>query len=298
MSWQVLITASGVARAGLQAQALLRESGCQAILPQKFGPLRASELMPLLAGKDAVIASLDEYSEDVLCSPAARNLKIIARWGVGYDSVDLAAATRRRVAVTYTPGLLDEAVADYTFALLLSLVRRVPEGHIAMRAREWKVTWGNDVAGKTLGIVGLGRIGLAVARRAAGFNLRILACSRKPKAPPENLSVEFVPVEQLLRDSDFVSLHAALAPETRGLIGDAELRLMKPNAYLINTARGALVDEMALASALLERRIAGAALDVFATEPLPLDSPLRDTPNLLLSPHQASFTYETGERVS
>ena len=150
MSWQVLITASGVARAGQQAQTLLRESGCQAILPQKFGPLSAAELMPLLAGKDAVIASLDEYSKDVLCSPAARNLKIISRWGVGYDSVDLAAATRRRIAVTYTPGLLDEAVADYTFALLLSLVRRVPEGNVAMRAREWKVAWGNDVAGKGL----------------------------------------------------------------------------------------------------------------------------------------------------
>ena len=226
MSWQVLITASGVARAGQQAQTLLRESGCQAMLPQKFGPLRALELMPLLAERDAVIASLDEYSEGVLCSPAARNLKIIARWGVGYDSVDLGVATRRGIAVTYTPGLLDEAVADYTFALLLSLVRRVPEGHITMRAREWKVAWGNDVAGKTLGIVGFGRIGLAVARRGAGFNLRILACSRKKKAQPENLSVEFVPLEQLLRDSDFVSLHAALTPETRGLIGEAELRLV------------------------------------------------------------------------
>src|SRR3989442_265956 len=160
MSWQVLITASGVARAGQQAQTLLRESGCQAILLQKFGPFPASELMPLLAGKDAVIASLDEYSKDVLCSPAARNLKIIARWGVGYDSVDLAAAKRRRVAVTYTPGLLDEAVADYTFALLLSLVRRVPEGHIAMRAREWKVTWGNDVAGKKHGNLGVWGIGV------------------------------------------------------------------------------------------------------------------------------------------
>ena len=298
MSWQVLITASGVSRAGQQAQTLLRDSGCQIIFPEKFGPLAASELLPLLTGSDAVIASLDEYSESVLCSPAARRLKIIARWGAGYDTVDLPAATRRGIAVTYTPGLLDEAVADYTLALLLALARHVPEGHIAMRNQEWKVAWGNDVTGKTIGIIGFGGIGQAVARRAAGFNLRILAWSRQPKAQPENPGVEFVALEQLLSASDFVSLHAALTPETRGLIGSAELRLMKAGAYLINTARGALIDEHALADALREHRIAGAALDVFASEPLPADSPLRDAPNLLLSPHQASFTYETGERVS
>ena len=296
--WRVLITASGLSRAGEQAQTLLRNSGCQLIFPPKFGPLRAGELMPLLAGSDAVIASLDDYSEAVLTSPAAACLRIIARWGVGYDSVDLLAATRQRIVVTYTPGLLDEAVADYTFALLLALARRVHQSHLAMHDHQWKVAWGNDVTGKTLGIIGLGRIGLAVAGRAAAFNLRLLASDPMPNPEAKKFGVKFVPLDELLGESDFVSLHAALTAQTRGLIGDPQLRRMKPAAFLINTARGALVDESALAAALREKRIAGAALDVFVAEPLSHDSPLRSAPNLLLSPHQASFTYETGERVS
>jgi len=296
--WKVLITASAMNRAGQKAQALLRDAGCDLVIPPKFGPLRAAALAPLLQDKDAVIASLDEYSAEILNSPAAARLKIISRWGVGYDSIDVAAATRRGIAVAYTPGLLDQAVAEYTFALLLALVRRVHEGHLSLRSNEWKVGWGNDVGGKTLGIIGLGKIGLAVARRAQAFNLRLLACDCAPKPEAATLNVELVPIEQLLRESDFVSLHAPLTDQTRGLIGARELRLMKSSAYLINTARGALIDEAALLEALSERRIAGAALDVFRTEPLPSDNPLRSAPNLLLSPHQASFTYETGERVS
>jgi phosphoglycerate dehydrogenase-like enzyme len=223
-------------------------------------------------------------------------LKIIARWGVGYDSVDVAAATQNGIVVTYTPGLLDDAVADYTFALLLSLARRVHEVHVTMQHGEWKNAWGDDVGGRTLGIIGLGRIGKAVARRAAGFNMRILAHTAHPSA--ENKNVEFVSLEKLLAESDYVSLHAALTPGTRGMIGEAQLRRMKPTAYLVNTGRGALLDESALVRALNERWIAGAALDVFTTEPLPADSTLRAAPNLLLSPHQSSFARGTGERVS
>jgi phosphoglycerate dehydrogenase-like enzyme len=165
-----------------------------------------------------------------------------------------------------------------------------------MQRGEWKPSWGEDVAGKTLGIIGLGRIGKAVARRAAGFNMRVLA--HTPHPSPENGGIEFVSLERLLAGSDFVSLHAALTPSTRGMIGDAQLRQMKRGAYLINTARGALVDEAALVRALTENRIAGAALDVFATEPLPSGSALRTAPNLLLSPHQSSYARGTGERVS
>jgi phosphoglycerate dehydrogenase-like enzyme len=298
MSWRVLVTASGLGRAGERAQVLLRQAGCELLFPAKFGPLRASELQPLLAGCDAVIASLDEYSSTVLEAAAAEGLKLIARWGVGYDSVDVAAATRRGIVVTYTPGLLDEAVAEYTFALLLALARRVVEGHSAMQQNQWKVSWGNDIAGKTLGIIGLGRIGLAVARRAAAFDLRVLACGPRPKPEADRLGVRMVSLDELLGASDFVSLHAALTPETRGLIGHPQLGRMKKSAYLINTARGALIDEPAVAAALREKQIAGAALDVFTVEPLPAGSPLRSAPNLLLSPHQASFSYETGERVS
>ena len=296
MSWKVLITARGVKPAGEQAQQLLRDAGCEIIFPPKFGPLKGDELTTALDGADAVLASLDKYSADIFSSSALSRLKIIARWGVGYDSVDLIAATRSGIVVTYTPGILDEAVADYSFALLLSLARRVHEVHVTMQRGEWKNSWGDDVGGKTLGIIGLGRIGKAVARRAAGFNLRVLAHTPHPSSG--NTGIEFVSLEKLLAESDFVSLHAALTPSTRGLIGEAQLRQMKPTAYLINTARGALVDEAALVQALKENSIAGAALDVFTTEPLPAESPLHSAPNLLLSPHQSSYSRGTGERVS
>jgi phosphoglycerate dehydrogenase-like enzyme len=298
VSWKILITASGVGHAGEQAQALLRQAGCQLVFPPKLGPLRAAELFPLLKGIDAVIASLDEFSAPVLSSQNGARLKIIARWGVGFDSVDLVAATRSGIVVTYTPGLLDEAVAEYTLALLLAMSRRVHEGYTAMRNTQWKVAWGHDLAGKTLGIVGCGRIGLAVARRAVGFNLRLIGYDPHPSAQARRLGIRLVTLEHLLARSDFVSLHAALTERSRRLIGKAELSKMKPTACLINTARGALVDEAALAAALSKKQIAGAALDVFATEPLPATNPLRSAPNLLLSPHQASFSFETGERVS
>jgi phosphoglycerate dehydrogenase-like enzyme len=294
--WKVLITARAAQAAGEQAQQLLRDAGCKIIFPAKLGPLMADELSAALFGMDAVLASLDGYSAAVLSSPAASQLKIIARWGVGYDSVDVAAATRNGIVVTYTPGLLNDAVADYAFALLLALARRVHEVHVTMQRGEWKNAWGDDIAGKTLGIIGLGRIGKAVARRAAGFNMRILAHTAHPDAAKKG--VEFVSLEKLLAESDFVSLHAALTPATRGMIGEAQLRQMKRTAYLVNTGRGALLDEAALVRALNEKWIAGAALDVFTAEPLPADSALRSAPNLLLSPHQSSYARGTGERVS
>lgn len=295
MSWKVLITARGVQAAGQQAQRCLRDAGCEIVFPPKFGPLQADELTRALAGMDAVLASLDQYSAAVLSAPPLERLKIIARWGVGYDSVDLPAASLNGIVATYTPGLLDEAVADYAFALLLSLARRIPDARAAMERGEWKHFWGDDVGGKTLGIVGLGHIGKAVARRASGFNMHVLA--HTPRPSPEG-GVKFVSLEELLAESDFVSLHAALTPASRGIICEAQLRLMKRSAYLINTARGALVDEAALVRALGEGWIAGAALDAFATEPLPAESPLRFVPNLLLSPHQSSYARGTGDRVS
>ena len=295
-AWKVLITARGAQAAGEQAQRLLRDAGCEIVFPPKFGPLMADELVEALSGTDAVLASLDGYTGAVLASPAADCLKIIARWGVGYDSVDVPAATRNGIVVTYTPGLLDDAVADYTFALLLALARRVHEVHSTMQRGEWKNAWGDDIAGKTLGIIGLGRIGKAVARRASGFSMRVLAHTAHPDAA--NKSVEFVSLERLLAESDFVSLHAALTPASRGMIGEAQLRQMKRTAYLINTGRGALLDEAALVRALKENWIAGAALDVFTTEPLSPNSALRSAPNLLLSPHQSSYARGTGERAS
>ena len=298
MSWKVLITARTLSEVGAGALDLLRKAGCEVIVPPKFGPLPVDVLLPLLPGIDAVLASMDKFTADVLGSDSAANLKIISRWGVGYDAIDIRAATRKGIVVAYTPGLLNETVADCAFALLLALARRIHLGHMGMIQGEWKPVWGNDVFGKTLGIIGCGRIGVAMAQRATGFNMRLLGYDVAPGDEARKRGIQFVSLDELLSQSDFVSLHAALTPQNRGLLGEAQLRRMKPTAYLINTARGALIDEAALLQALEQKRIAGAALDAFSTEPLPGDHPLRKAPNILLTPHLASFARETGERVS
>lgn len=298
MSWKVLITARTLNEVGQTATELLRASDCELVLPPRFGPLKAAELLELLPGMDAVLASMDHFTADVLGSPAGRQLKVISRWGVGYDAIDVPAATRNGILIAYTPGLLNEAVADYAFALLFALSRRIHEGHSTMRQGQWLSAWGHDISGKTLGIIGCGRIGQAVARRARGFDLRLLGYDVAPSAEAQTLGVKMVSLDQLLQESDYISLHCALTPESRGMIGEKQFHQMKRTAYLINTARGALVDETALLQALQSGAIAGAALDAFTVEPLPPDHPLRSAPNVLLTPHQASFGRETGERVS
>jgi phosphoglycerate dehydrogenase-like enzyme len=298
VSWKILVTSPAMLAAGEAALQRLRTAGCDPVLHHQAGPLNAKTLLSVLPGCDAVLASVEAYSAEILSSPAAARLKIISRWGVGYDAIDLAAATAHGIIVTNTPGLLDEAVADYTFALLLALARRIPEGNLAVHEGRWNAHWGWDVAGKTIGLIGCGRIARAVARRAAGFKMQLLAYDLSPNADAVALGVQFVPLEVLLAQSDFVSLHAALTPESRGLLGEAQLRRMKPTALLINAGRGALLDEPALMRALRENWIAGAALDVFCEEPLPANHPFRTTPNLLLTPHQASCARDTGEQVS
>jgi phosphoglycerate dehydrogenase-like enzyme len=287
-----------MAVAGKEALESLARAGCECRWPDRQGPLTEADLFRLLPGCDAVLASVEPYPAALLTAPILTRLKLISRWGVGFDAVNLAAATEAGVLVTNTPGLLDEAVADYTFALLLALARRIPDGQTLLRTGEWKPGWGWDIAGKTLGLVGCGRIARAVARRAKGFNMRLLASDPTPDEAGRALGVEFVSLPTLLAESDFVSLHAALTPGSRGLIGETELRAMKPTALLINAGRGALLDETALVRALKENWIAGAALDVFCEEPLPANHPFRATPNLLLTPHQASYAADTGRRVS
>ena len=298
MSWKVLITARTLTVVGTRALEILRNAGCEVIMPDKLGPLPEAEILKLLPGVDAALVSPDAYNAAVLGSPAAAQLKIISRWGVGYDSIDIPAATRLGIVVAYTPGMLDETVADYTWALLLGIARRIHLGHMGMAAGKWAPAWGHDVFGKTLGVVGCGRIGQAVVRRAAGFGMRVLSYDVMPNPNAEKLGVKFVSLDELLEQSDFVSLHAASTPANRGMLGEAQFRKMKKASYLINAGRGALIDEAALVKALKEGWIAGAALDTFIQEPMAAEHPFRTTPNLLIAPHQASFARETGERVS
>ncbi len=298
MGWRVLVTVPAFETTGIAAAALLTEAGCDVVSAKNAGFPGGPDLVKLLAGFDAVIAATEPYPAALLNSSAAARLKIISRWGVGYDAIDVPAATARGIVIAYTPGLLDESVADYTFALLLATARHVADGHLSMHGGNWLPQWGVDLAGKTLGIVGFGRIGRAVASRARAFNLRVIAHDSSPDAADELSAVTFVSLDELLAQSDFVSLHVALTPTTRGLIGEAQLRRMKPSARLINTARGPLIDEAALLQALAGGWIAGAALDVYTDEPLPPRHPFRSAPNILLSPHQASSSLETGRRIS
>jgi glyoxylate reductase len=260
------------------------------------------EVLRRLAGKDALISLLTERVDDELLQ-AAPKLRIVANVAVGYDNIDLAACTRHKVAVTNTPGVLDETTADLTWTLLLAVARRLVEADTFARSGQW-VGWnldqfcGTDVWGKTLGIIGFGRIGRAVARRARGFNMRVIYHSRHrvPAEVERGLNADFLPLEQVLAQADFLSLHVPLTPETRGLIGPAELTQMKPSAFLINTTRGPVVREAALAEALAAKRIAGAALDVYEHEPLIHDGLRR--PNVVLAPHLGSGTIETRTKMA
>jgi glyoxylate reductase len=265
-------------------------------------PPRA-EVLKRVAGKDALICLLTEKVDAELLDAAGPNLRIVANVAVGFDNIDVSACTGRNVAVTNTPGVLDETTADFTWALLMAVARRVVEGDRLARSGEW-LQWnfdllcGTDVWGKTLGIIGFGRIGRAVARRAAGFRMRVIYHSRA-RAPEEverELNAEYQSRDQVLEMADFLSLHVPLSENTRGLIGPSELARMKRTAFLINTTRGPVVQEAALVAALESGTIAGAALDVFEREPLISDGLRRD--NVVLAPHLGSASVETRTRMA
>ncbi|CAA9533802.1 MAG: D-3-phosphoglycerate dehydrogenase [uncultured Thermomicrobiales bacterium] len=265
-------------------------------------PPDPEELVALLAGCAGALTLLtDQIDAEIL--DRVPGLRVVSNYAVGYDNIDVEAATERGVAVCNTPGILTETTADLAFALLMASARRIPEGVDYVRAGRWQ-TWGprlllgQDIHGATLGIVGLGRIGQAVAARARGFGMRILATARHEDPVADELGVEYRDLDDLLREADFVSLHVDLSPETTGMIGADELALMKPTATLINTARGPVVDTGALVEALREGTIAGAALDVTDPEPLSADHPLLALPNALVVPHIASATVATRDRMA
>jgi lactate dehydrogenase-like 2-hydroxyacid dehydrogenase len=256
-------------------------------------PPTRSELEAGIAGASAAVITLTERVDAELLAAAGPQLKVIANVAVGYDNVDLAATEAAGVTVTNTPGVLDRASADHTFALILAATRRITEGDRLIRSQEpwvWgpRMLVGLDVsAGATVGILGYGRIGAAVARRAHAFDMTVIATSRSRTPGTVEDGVTFVDQATLLRDSDVVTVHTPLTPETRHLIDASALEAMKPTAYLINTARGGVVDEAALMAALHRRQIRGAALDVFEGEPA-VNPALLDTPGLVLTPHTAS----------
>jgi glyoxylate reductase len=261
-------------------------------------PLSKAELIRRLRGKDGLICHIVTTIDDEVLGTAP-GLRVVANVAVGYNNIDVAAARRRGVVITNTPDVLTETTADFAWALLMAAARRVVEAdHYARsgqwRAWKWDLLWGLDIHGKTLGVLGFGRIGRAVARRAGGFGMRILYhdAVRAEAAAERELKATCVDVDTLLRESDFVTVHTPLAPETRHLINEAALRKMKKTAVLVNAARGPIVDEAALARALGEGQIAAAGLDVFEEEPK-IHPGLLALRNVVLAPHIASASRDT-----
>jgi glyoxylate reductase len=251
-----------------------------------------------------ILSMLSDKIDSHLLQTAGPSLKVISQMAVGYDNIDIAAATQRGIAIGHTPGVLTDTTADFAWTLLMTTARRVMEANLQVRSGVWRA-WGPfelcgvDIHHATLGIIGMGRIGQAVARRAHGFEMTVLYHdqNRVPEAEKE-LHAEYVSLDELLKRSDFVSLHVNLSDKTYHLIGPAQFALMKPTAILVNTSRGPVVDAQALTAALKAHKIGGAALDVTDPEPIPVDSPLTQMPNVVITPHIASASYQTRTRMS
>jgi glyoxylate reductase len=265
--------------------------------------LTQDEIIFGVVDKEALLCLLtDTIDKKVIDS--GPNLRVISNYAVGYNNIDVRYATSRGIIVTNTPGVLSETTADFTFALLMAAARRIPESDKLMRKNGFK-GWapefmlGTDVHRKTLGIIGLGRIGELVAKRALSFDMEVIYNDSERKMAIEwELDIKFARLEELLRNSDFVSLHVPLTQLTKCLIGKDELNLMKETAYLINTSRGGVVDEEALIEALRNGRLRGAALDVYTGEPDNINSELYELDNIVLTPHLGSATFETRSRMA
>jgi len=250
------------------------------------------------------LASLLSDKIDAEVFDAAPKLKIVSQMAVGFDNIDVKEATKRGMYVTNTPGVLTETTADFAWTLLMAVARRVVEADKYVHTGQWRVGWhpsmlsGRDVYGATIGIVGAGRIGSAVAKRAKGFNMKILYYDVIPRPELEKIGAKREDLDTLFRESDFVSVHVPLLKQTYHLINEERLKLMKKTAYLINNSRGPVVDEKALYTALKEGWIAGAALDVFEQEPTPVDNPLLTLDNIVVAPHVSSASHETRSKMA
>lgn len=261
----------------------------------RFGRVAVADEAFLPEAEVVLVRSATKVNREYI--DRAKKLRLVIRGGVGIDNIDTACCKEKGILVRNTPAASSVAVAELALALMLALARRVPEAHASMRDGRWekKSLKGSELGGKTLGLVGAGRIAREVAVRAKGFGMRVVAC-RRSKKPCD--FAELVPFERVLAEADFVSLHLPVADETRHLVGAEALAHMKKGAFLVNTARGALVDESALAEALESGKLAGAAVDVYPTEPPDPKSPLLSAPNVVLTPHLGSSTGENMERIA
>jgi phosphoglycerate dehydrogenase-like enzyme len=294
---KVLITPLALADHDFPYQKLLHDAGFELVFPKRPAQLTEEELLQFLPGISATIAGMEPYTRRVL--KAHPTLRVIARAGVGYDAVDLAAATDCGVAVAIAPGTNHECVAEHTFSLILALAKGLILQHAAVLAGQWPRQATIPLRGRNLGIAGLGRIGKAVAIRGAGFGMKLLAHEPFPdQAFVTQHKVTLMPFDQLAKEADFLSLHVPMTPESRYLINKRTLALMKPTAFLVNTSRGGLVNEKDLMEALAGRRIAGAGLDVLEQEPPPVDHPFFKLDNVVLTPHAAGVDLKSRDDMA
>ena len=295
---KVLISPREVAKFADKFRGVLETAGLEVVLPPAEANMPTEdELLGALRGVEAVVAGSEPYTPRVLA--ANPQLRVIARVGVGFDAVDLPAATAAGIAVTIAPGTNQGSVAEHAFALMLGFTRHIPARHAALAAGGWNRLMSVPLRGRTLGLAGLGRIGKAVAARAAAFEMRVMAYDPIPDGAFCGAhGIASVTFDELLAASDFLSLHLPLTAETRHVINRSTLARMKPGAVLVNTSRGGLVCEPDLVAALREGQLAGAALDVFEQEPTPADNPLRTLPNVVLTPHAAGVDVQSLEDMA
>jgi len=299
MGWNVFVTRM-IPQPGIE---ILRKN-CEIVdINPEDRVLDKAELLEAVRGRDGVLCLLTDTIDDEVLAAAGPRCKVFANYAVGYNNIDVDAAKRRGVRVTNTPGVLTDATADMAWALLFAAARRVTESHNFMRTGRWQ-GWGpmqflgQDITGQTLGVVGAGRIGTNFALKSIGFKMKVLYTDMKPNRElEEKLGARKVELDQLLAESDFVSVHVPLMKETVHLIGERELGLMKPSAVLVNTSRGPVVDEKALVKALRERRIAAAGLDVYEEEPKAAPG-LLELDNAVTCPHTASATVRTRTKMA
>ena len=295
-NYTVLVTARSFGKNDPLPVKILEQNGCTVIRSAGDRPLQSAELASLITEADALIAGNDQVDAAVI--EAGKKLKIISRYGVGVDNIDLAAATAKEIPVTNTPGTNEHSVADLVFGLMLSVARKIPEVNGLVRAGGWDRRLGTEVWGKTLGIIGFGKIGKGVARRARGFNMKVLVNDVYiDEVLAKEHEVTFVSREVLISQADFLTLHAPSTPETKSMIGGAQFKMMKPGAILVNTARGGLIDENALVEAITKGLIAGAALDVLEQEP-PQNRELLELNNVLITSHIGGYTAEAVNAMS
>lgn len=293
---KILITSRSFASISDKPIKMLTEKGYEIQRNNTGRPYEKEEMLKLIRDVDGIIIGIDELSAEII--EEANALKVISKYGIGVDNIDINMATNKKIIVTNTPTANVDAVADLTFGFILSLARRIPEADRKTKSGKWEKITGKSVWEKTLGIIGLGKIGRQVVKRAQGFKMNILVFDLvKDEKFAQKYGVNYVNLEELLQKSDYITIHIPLNDATRNMVSYEELEKIKEGAFLINTSRGGIVNEQALYKALRNNKLRGAALDVYSNEP-PVESPLKELDNVIMTPHIGAYTEEAIENMS